>query len=384
MARRCVPLLDLKPQYETIKDEIQTVVQDVMESQHFILGPEVEAFEQEIAEYCGTEHCVGVSSGSDALLISMHALDIGIDDEVITSPYTFFATAGCISRVGARPVFVDIDPVTYNLDASQIAEKITSRTKAILPVHLYGQCADMKPILEVARENQLPVIEDAAQSLGAEYQGRRAGSLGTIGCFSFFPSKNLGAFGDGGAVTTNDAQLAERLRCMRMHGMEPKYYHRMIGGNFRLDALQAAVLRVKLKHLDSWTLARQQNAQRYAELFRDAGLDDAQLRLPAVVEDRHVFNQFIVGCADRDHLMTHLRKNDIGCEVYYPVPLHLQECYTELGYRKGDFPHTEAAALSTLALPIFGELEDADLRYVVETIADYYQSAGKLTVRKAA
>jgi len=384
MSQPAIPLLDLKAQYETIRKEMIAAVTEVMESQRFILGPEVQAMEQEIAQYCQAGHCIGVSSGSDALLISLMALDVGHGDEVITSPYTFFATGGAIARVGATPVFADIRPDSYNIDPAEIGSKITSKTKAIIPVHLYGQCADMTTILEIANRHGLPVIEDAAQALGAEHRGRRAGSIGTVGCFSFFPSKNLGACGDGGAVTTNDAELAEKIRCMRVHGSKPKYYHSVIGGNFRLDALQAAVIRVKLRHLDRWTAGRQHNAANYDRLFAASGLTRSLAELPNTLEDRHVYNQYIVRVRDRDQVLAHLKANQIGCEIYYPVPLHLQQCFAHLGYKTGDLPESEAAAQSTLALPVYPELTSQQQQQIVDSIVEYYRSAGDGEHRHAA
>jgi dTDP-4-amino-4,6-dideoxygalactose transaminase len=303
---------------------------------------------------------------------------------VITTPYSFFATAGSIARLGAKPVFVDIDPVTYNIDPSLIADKVTPRTKAIMPVHLYGQCCDMAEILEVAARHGLYVIEDACQAIGAEYRNRRAGSLGDAGCFSFFPSKNLGGFGDGGAITTNDSVLAEKLRCLRNHGMEPKYHHKYIGGNFRLDALQAAVLRVKLKYLDIWTARRQRNAVFYDGAFGDLGMTLSLVATPAVVQSRHIFNQYVLRVANRNALKAYLDEVGVGTEIYYPVPLHLQECFDYLGYRRGDFPESEAAANSTLAIPIYPEITSGRLQKVVDSIAEYYRSVGKLTTRRVA
>jgi len=379
-----VPLLDLKAQYTTIKSELDPIVAEVMASQQFILGPQVKACEQAIAQYSGCAYGVGVSSGTDALLICLMAEGIGPGDEVITSPYTFFATAGSVARVGAKPVFVDIDPATYNLQAAQIEAKITSRTRAIMPVHLYGQMADMDAVMKVAQEHGLVVIEDAAQAIGAEHKGRRAGSFGHYGCFSFFPSKNLGAAGDGGMVVTNDAQRAEKLVCLRTHGSQPKYYHKIIGGNFRLDTLQAAVVLAKLRHLDAWTAARQRNAERYNHLFKEAGLPiadsgeyNAQAKgapcifLPKVAASRHIFNQYVIRTARRDALRAALQAKDIGNEVYYPVPLHLQECFAYLGYRAGALPESEGAAAETLALPVYPELADAQARYVVQCIAEF-------------
>jgi len=386
-----VPLLDLKAQYETIRTELEQAIHAVMESQHFILGPHVQRCEEAIGAYCQAPHAIGVSSGSDALLICLMAEGIGAGDEVITTPYTFFATAGAIARVGAKPVFVDIDPVTYNLAVDQIADKITPRTKAIIPVHLYGQSADMRGVMEIASEHNLVVIEDAAQSIGARYNGRASGTIGHYGCFSFFPSKNLGAAGDGGMVVTNDPKRAERLRILRAHGSHPKYYHRLIGGNFRLDALQGAIISAKLPHLDGWTEGRRANARRYDRLFAESGLvvadtyDWAQTRsngesvardrnlvLPTEVTERHVFNQYVIRVDRRDELKAHLQKNGIGTEVYYPVPMHIQECFTDLGYNRGDFPESEAAAEHTLALPIYPELNDEQAEYVVHTIRGFF------------
>jgi dTDP-4-amino-4,6-dideoxygalactose transaminase len=369
-----VPLLDLKAQHAAIREEILPALMRVVESQHFILGPEVEALERDCAAYCGAEHALGVSSGTDAILLALMGLEIGPGDEVVTSPYTFFATAGCVHRLGARPVFVDIDPLSFNLDPSALEAAITPRTKAILPVHLYGRCADMEAILAIARRRGVKVIEDAAQAIGAEHRGRRAGSMGDVGCFSFFPSKNLGGYGDGGLVTTRDAALADRLRLLRVHGSKPKYYHRFVGGNFRLDAIQAAVLRVKLRHLDDWTAGRQRNAADYARRFAEAGLAGNPVRLPDLGRDRHVVNQFIVRVDARDRLLEHLQRQKVGCEIYYPLPLHLQDCFAYLGYREGAFPHSERAAQETLALPIYPELSDAQRGSVVEAIRRFYRA----------
>lgn len=363
-----VPLLDLKAQYRAIKPEIDAAIAEVMESQHFILGPKVEQLEQAIAVYSKCSHAIGVSSGSDALLACLMAEDIGTGDEVITTPYSFFATAGAISRLGAIPVFVDIDPATYNLDVSQVSSKITPKTRAIIPVHLYGQMADMDAVMRIAAEHDLVVIEDAAQAIGAEYKGRRAGSIGHYGCFSFFPSKNLGGAGDGGMVVTNDAQRGEKVRCLRGHGAKPKYYHKLVGGNFRLDALQAAVVSAKLPHLDDWTAARQRNAKQYDQLFGKAELP---IGLPAVVTNRHIFNQYVIRFTNRDELQAHLKQKGVGTEVYYPVPLHLQECFAYLGYKAGAFPESERAAKETLALPIHPELTDAQARFVVDSVSEF-------------
>ncbi len=383
-----VPLLDLKAQYATIKAEVDAAVDEVMQSQHFILGPQVQRCEQAIAKYSGCAYGVGVSSGTDALLVCLMAEEIGPGDEVITTPYTFFATAGSIARVGAKPVFVDIDPGTYNLAAAQIESKITPRTRAIIPVHLYGQMADMDAVMQVARRHNLVVIEDAAQAIGAEYQGRRAGSIGDYGCFSFFPSKNLGAAGDGGMVVTQDAQRAEKLTRLRGHGAHPKYYHSLIGGNFRLDTLQAAVVLVKLHHLDEWTAARQRNAERYRLLFSETGLQTVgssgygslqsgahTLFLPEVATNRHIFNQYVIRTARRDQLRAALKAQGIGNEVYYPVPLHLQECFAYLGHRPGAFPQSESASKETLALPVYPELSEVQARHVVQCVAECLSAA---------
>ena len=374
-----IPLLDLKSQYQTIKDEILRVTEDVYESQYFILGPWVEKLEKAIADYSNTGFAVGVSSGTDALLISLLAADVGPGDAVITTPYSFFASAGCVSRVGAKPVFVDIDRETYNISPDQAAKTIENlsaedreRIKAVIPVHLYGQCADMDGILEIAKTYDLFVIEDAAQAIGAEYKGRRAGSMGDIGSFSFFPSKNLGAFGDGGIVTTSSEEWVEKLRILRAHGARPKYYHKIVGGNFRLDALQAAVVSVKLKHLDQWTRARQENAAQYRALFDNAGLSEI-LELPVEKENRHIYNQFVIRVPEkRDELREDLKEAGIGTEVYYPVPLHLQDCFSYLGYKPGDFPVAEEAAQKTLALPIYPELTVEQQEYVVDSIKAFY------------
>lgn len=372
-----VPLLDLQAQYKTIKSEIDLAVADVFESQYFILGPNVKACEEAVAAYARCAHGVGVSSGTDALLIALMAEGIGAGDEVITTPYTFFSTAGSIARTGARPVFADIDPVSYNIDPAQLASRITDKTKAIIPVHLYGRAADMDPTMRLAERHHLVVIEDAAQAIGTEYKGRRAGSIGHYGCFSFFPSKNLGGAGDGGMVVTNEPDRAEKLRMLRNHGAKPKYYNGLIGGNFRLDTLQAAVVRVKLGHLDAWTEARQRNAVRYNELFVATGLPPDPVSLPAVDhEGRHIYNQYVIAVPVRDQLKKFLQEQDIGTEIYYPVPMHLQECFAYLGYQQGDFPASEKAARETLALPVYPEVTDEQARYVVESIARFYNEKG--------
>ena len=363
-------------------------IDQVCASQHFILGEHVRALEEEVARYCAASAGIGVSSGTDALLLALMALDIGPGDEVITSPFTFFATAGTIARTGARPVFCDIDPVTFNMSPAAVQTFIDDnctereglinratggRIKALMPVHLYGQSADMDPLMGIARRHGLKVIEDAAQAIGTEYEnGVRAGTIGDVGCFSFFPSKNLGAFGDAGLCTTNDAELAERMRVLRVHGGKPKYFHALIGGNFRLDELQAAVLRVKLKYLDGWTEGRQRNAAYYDAAFADAGLG-AKLRTPVAIEGhRHIFNQYVVRAQNRDALRARLTERGIGSEIYYPVPLHLQKCFAYLNYRAGDFPQSEQAAEETLALPIYPELTQAQLAHVVATVAEFY------------
>jgi dTDP-4-amino-4,6-dideoxygalactose transaminase len=364
-----VPLLDLKAQYLSIKSEIDAAIAEVLESQHFILGPKVEQCEKAIAAYSGCSYAIGVSSGSDALLACLMAENIGTGDEVITTPYSFFATAGAIARLGATPVFVDIDPKTYNLDPSEISSKVTGKTRAIIPVHLYGQMADMDPVMRLAYEHGLVVIEDAAQAIGSEYERRRAGSIGHYGCFSFFPSKNLGGAGDGGMVVTNDAQRAEKLRCLRAHGAKPKYYHKIVGGNFRLDALQAAVVLAKLPHLDTWTAARQHNAERYDQLLGGAGVP---IVLPTVATNRHIFNQYVIRVTNRDELQAYLKQEGVGTEVYYPVPLHLQECFAYLGHKAGAFPESERAAKETLALPVHPELTESQARFVAKCVCEFF------------
>ena len=372
VTERRVPLLDLRAQYATIRDEVDAAVQRVIASQHFILGPEVAALEQEIAEYCGAAHALGVSSGTDALLIALMALGVGPGDEVVTTPFTFFATAGVVARLGARTVFVDIDPDSFNIDPAAVDGAITPATRAIVPVHLFGRVANMDPLLATARRTGIAVVEDAAQAIGArDDQGRSAGALGDMGCFSFFPSKNLGAFGDAGMVTTSDDALARLLQRLRVHGSEPKYYHSIVGGNFRLDALQAAVLRVKLPYLDRWSAARRRNAQRYRELFTEAGLEP-HVGLPTDVPG-HIYNQFVIRVAERDALRAYLEQHGVGTEIYYPLPLHLQECFAGLGYGPGDFPHSEKAAREVLALPIYPELDEADLQHVVAAIAGFFR-----------
>ncbi len=394
-----VPLIDLKAQYSAIRDEIEAAIREVSESQYFVLGPKVEEFERRIAEYSGARHAIGVSSGTDALLVALMALDIGPGDEVITTPYTFFATAGTIARLGARPLFCDIDGPTFNLDPSAVADflgaecerdgadlvntRTGGRVRAILPVHLFGQMADMDALLEFAREYGLPIVEDAAQAIGAELgqgqragglrDGRRAGSIGAIGCFSFFPTKNLGAFGDAGMCVSNDAALAERIRKLRVHGGHTKYLHDEVGGNFRLDALQAAVLLVKLDHLDRWTESRQANAVRYGQLIQAAGIEEF-VTAPPARQGRHIFNQYVIRAQHRDDLRTWLAERGVSTEIYYPLALHEQACFANLGHAADDFPNARRAAAETLALPIYPELTAAQIEYVVASIAGFYRS----------
>ncbi|MDY6973674.1 MAG: DegT/DnrJ/EryC1/StrS family aminotransferase [Thermodesulfobacteriota bacterium] len=392
-----VPLLDLKKQYEEIRDEVGPAINDFLVHQQFILGPVVEELEEKVAAYCQCHYAIGVSSGTDALLISLMTAGVGQGDIVITTPYTFFSTVGVIARLGARPIFVDIDESTYNIDPAKLDKTILSlderqraRIKAVIPVHLFGQCADMKPILEVGERHGLTIIEDAAQAIGAEYvfgdeTVRRSGSMGQYGCFSFFPSKNLGGFGDGGMVTTNDREIYDQLKILRVHGAKPKYYHNVIGGNFRLDALQAAVLIIKLKYLDKWTMRRRENAALYRKLFQQSGLEF--ITLPEDKGKRHVYNQFVIKVKDpsnipgsaktglRDRLKIYLNKCGIGSEIYYPVPLHMQKCFGFLGYRPEDFPLSREAACETLALPVYPELAAEQLHYVVDMIKDFFAQA---------
>ena len=386
-----VPLLDLKAQYAQIRAEVMPIIEQVCASQRFILGENVLALEAEVAAYCASAAGIGVSSGTDALLLALMALGVGAGDEIITSPFTFFATAGTIARLGARPVFCDIDPVSFNLSPPAVAEFIDrhcsvqdgqlfngatgGRIKGLMPVHLYGQSADMDPLMALAKQYGLKVIEDAAQAIGTEYRGVRVGSIADIGCFSFFPSKNLGAFGDAGLCTTNDAELAESMRVLRVHGGKPKYFHAVIGGNFRIDELQAAVLRVKLKYLDGWTEARQRNAAYYTAAFAAAGGAQNLITPQAAVPGRHIFNQYVVRVPDRDALKDHLSARSIGTEIYYPVPLHLQKCFAYLKHARGDFPESERAAAETLALPIYPELSRVQLDHVVASVADFYRRA---------
>ena len=386
-----VPLLDLKAQFAQIRAEVMPIIEEVCASQRFILGENVLALEAEVAAYCASASGIGVSSGTDALLLALMALGVGVGDEIITSPFTFFATAGTIARLGARPVFCDIDPVSFNLSPQAVAEFIDrhcsiqdgrlfnratrGRIKGLMPVHLYGQSADMDPLMVLAKQYGLKVIEDAAQAIGTEYRGVRVGSIGDIGCFSFFPSKNLGAFGDAGLCTTNDAELAESMRVLRVHGGKPKYFHAVIGGNFRIDELQAAVLRVKLKYLDGWTEARQRNAAYYTAGFAAANVAKNLITPQATVPGRHIFNQYVVRVQNRDALKDHLTAQGIGTEIYYPVPLHLQKCFAYLKHAPGDFPESERAAAETLALPIYPELSRVQLDHVVASVADFYRRA---------
>lgn len=369
-----VPLLDLTEQNQLLRPEIEAALGRVLDTNAFILGGEVKALEDELAAYCGTKYAIGCASGSDALLLALLALDVKAGDEVITTPYSFFATVSAITRLGATPVFVDIDPLTYNLDVSQIESKITERTKAIQPVHLYGQCADMAELRKVAVKHGIPLVEDAAQAIGAEENGVRAGAMSEIGCFSFYPSKNLGGMGDGGFMTTDDDELAERLFALRVHGSKQRYYHKWVGLNSRLDGFQGAVLRVKLPYLDSWSNKRKANADRYRELFTDAGLTE-QVGLPYVRENvRHIYNQFVVRVpGKRDGLRAFLTEKGIGTDIYYPVSLHMQECFEYVGYKEGDLPESEKASRETLALPIYPELRPEQLEYVVDAIARFYE-----------
>jgi dTDP-4-amino-4,6-dideoxygalactose transaminase len=375
-----VPLCDLQTQYRKLEPQVLAALARVLASGQVILGTEVAALEEEVAAYCGTAHGVGCASGTDALSLALHALGVGPGDEVILPPFTFFASAGCVCRAGARPVFVDIDPVTYNLDPLQVESKITRRTRAIMAIHLYGQCADMEPLWPVAERHDLPIIEDAAQAVGAEYDGRRAGGLGTVGCFSFYPSKNLGAYGDAGLCVTDDADLAAQMKCLRVHGMEPKYYHKHIGWNARLDALQAAILRVKLPHLEEWTEQRQGAAARYDALIEEHHLTNFLDRPTRARNRRHVFNQYVVRVGDglRDALVKHLKADNVACEIYYPVPLHLQECLTHLDYAEGDFPASEEASRCVLALPMFPEITAEQQRRVVGSCAAFLRQRARL------
>ena len=383
-----VPLLDLKPQYNSLKEELNEAILKVAESQYFILGPEVEKMEKNLCEYLKCEYSIGVSSGTDALLIALMAIDIKPGDEVIVPDYSFFATAGVVSRLNAKPVFADVDPLTFNINPADIEKKITSKTKAVIPVHLYGQSCDMDAIMSIAAKYKIKVIEDAAQAIGTQYKdGKCVGTIGDIGCFSFFPSKNLGCFGDGGLVTTNDKDLAYRLKILRVHGGESKYYHKIIGGNFRIDALQAAVINVKLPYLDSWSETRRRNAALYSKLFSESGLAGGEgktnfdnknkVLLPKAVykspgvKNYHIFNQYVIRVENRNDLKDFLTQNNIGNEIYYPLPFHQQECFAQLGYKKGDFPVSENLADTVLALPIYPDLADEQIKYVVEKINEF-------------
>ena len=392
-----IPALDLKAQYRALKPEIDAAIQRVMDAQYFILGPEVTGFEKKLAEYVGSRHAIGVASGSDALLIALMALGVGPGDEVITTPYTFFATAGAIARLGAKPVFVDIEPRSFNLDPRQVADYLggrhallndrarfdhdPGRVKAIIPVHLYGQCADMAPLLDLARERGIPIVEDAAQAIGTRYQGRSAGTMGILGCFSFFPSKNLGAAGDAGALVTDDAGLAEKVRVLRAHGSKPKYFHPLVGINSRLDALQAAILSVKLPYLERWSAGRREVAARYDRLLSDGRVPAGLTPQPPALQtpwqrpgDRHIFNQYVIRSPQRDQLMAALKAAKIGCEIYYPLPMHVQECFAYLGYHPGDLPQSEAAARETLALPMFPELDESRQKRVARVLGRMFLS----------
>jgi dTDP-4-amino-4,6-dideoxygalactose transaminase len=376
-----VPLLDLKAQFATLRPEIERAMAEVVEAQSFVLGPTVERLEQEVAGYAGTSHAIGCASGTDALILSLAALGVGAGDRVLTVPFSFFSTASCAYKVEARPAFVDIDPRTFNMDPSRVEDAIDDRTRALLPVHLFGQCADMDALLDIARRRELPLVEDAAQALGARYEpagdgpARRAGALGTLGCYSFFPTKNLGGFGDGGMIVTDDDDLAERLRLLRVHGGRQMYHHQWVGWNSRLDALQAAVLRVKLPRLDDWSRGRAANAERYDRWLAESGLTDSgHVRTPhRAARADHIFNQYVLRVVDRDRLREHLGERGIGHSVYYPVPLHLQECFRDLGYGEGDFPEAELACREVIALPIYPELTEAQQRRVVDALVEFYR-----------
>ncbi len=396
-----VPLLDLKLQYQSLKKELDEAVLNVCESQMFILGKEVDQMESEFAQYLGAKYAIGVSSGTDALLLALMAIDIKPDDEVIMPTYSFFATAGVVSRLNAKPVFTDVDPITFNMDPNDIEKRITPKTKAIIPVHLYGQSAEMDSIIQIAKKHNLRVIEDGAQAISTQYKdGKCVGTIGDIGCYSFFPSKNLGCFGDAGLVVTYDDELAYKLKIMRVHGMDPKYYHKVIGGNFRIDALQAAVLRVKLPHLDSWSEKRRTNANLYNKLFKENGLaeetgriifdENNKVLLPKSVyensnlsennkiQNYHIFNQYIIRVQKRNALLDHLRKNEIGCDIYYPVPFHKQECFIDLGYEENEFPVSNCASNDSIALPIFPELTDEQIIFVVDTITNFMKNSDEI------
>jgi len=371
MSSQTVPLFDLQQQYAEIRPEIEAAVSRVLASGQVILGPEVTALEEEVARYCGASHAVGCGSGTEALSLALHALEIGPGDEVILPTFTFFATAGCVARTGATPVFVDVDPLTYNLDPKQVEAAVTPRTRALIPVHLFGQCADMERLWPVAERHGLPIIEDAAQAMGAEYQGKQAGSLGAIGCFSFYPTKNLGGYGDAGMNVTSDPAWAARMSILRTHGMQPRYHHKYLGWNARIDAVQACMLRVKLPRLESYIAKRQEAAKRYDALIDQHGVSGMLSKPVRMPGRRHTFNQYVVRVEDsrRDALAAHLKANGVGYEVYYPKPLHTQECLTYLGHREGEFPVAEAACKSVLALPIFPEITAAQQERVIEACA---------------
>jgi dTDP-4-amino-4,6-dideoxygalactose transaminase len=375
-----IPLLDLKAQYSTIKEEIHIAVERVLDSQQFILGAEVEALEKDLAGYCQCNYAFGVSSGTDALLLSLMAIGIKPGDEIITTPYTFFATSGSIVRLGAKPVYVDIDPETFNIQADQIEQKVTAHTKAILPVHLAGQMAIMDPIMGVAKQYGLYVIEDACQAIGADYKSQRAGSIGDLGCFSFFPSKNLGGYGDSGLVTCNDALIADKISMLRNHGQRPKYHNHFLGGNFRMDAIQAAVLRVKFNHLENWTETRREHSIKYRRLFTESeisiSLSEFGLKSGVVLPiesgfGRHIYHLYMIRTNNRDELASYLKDHGIGNEIYYPIPLHLQECFSDMGFKPGDFPQSERTAKESLALPIYPELTEDMLSRIVDTIVEF-------------
>lgn len=370
-----IPLVDLKAQYFSIQKEIDNAIQEVVHSQAFRLGPAVRDCEEKMAAYVGTPFACGVSSGTDALILALMAENINAGDEVITSSSTFFATAGAIARVGATPVFVDVDPLTYNIDPRKIEEKITLKTRAIIPVHLFGQCAEMEPILAIAKKHNLCVIEDACQAIGAKYRGRRAGSMGQYGCFSFFPSKNLGAFGDGGMVLTQDEKRYGCLKRLREHGADTEYQHEEVGGNFRLDTIQAAVVAVKLKYIESWNQKRRENAARYTALFTETQLAQQGCVVPPLDKEKgHVFHHYVIRAKDRDDLAAHLKKNGVACGVYYPIPLHLQKCFAYLNYHRGDLPESEKVSLETLSIPVYPELSEIEQQSIVEVVRSFYKA----------
>jgi len=375
-----VPLCDIQASYRELRESIDAAMSRVMTTGMVILGPEVAALEREVAAYCGAAYGIGCASGSDALLLALAALDIGPGDEVILPTFTFFATAGAVARTGATPVFTDVDPKTFNIDPGQVAERITPRTKAIIPVHLFGQCADMDALCRIANHHTIPLIEDAAQAFGADFRGKMAGTIGDMACFSYYPTKTLGTFGDGGMVTTSDPIWAKKMACLRVHGMEPKYHHRLMGWNARLDSLHAAILRVKLPHVETWIANRQAAARRYDELIENYGMTEFLQRPERIAEGRHTFNQYVVRVADgrRDSLVSHLKANKIGCEVYYPRPLHVQECFNYLGYSLGDFPVSERASRCVLALPMFPEITAAQQDYVMARCATFVQKRARL------